>query len=75
MATEREETTRDCPYCGGNKWLPAANPLVIFETGTDIALEGAGVEVLAFGCESCGFMRFHSTKVFGIDTQAPPPPE
>jgi hypothetical protein len=69
LAIEREEAARDCPYCGSNAWVPAANPLVIYETGTNIATEGAGVEVLAYGCSVTGFMRFHSTKVLGIDTQ------
>jgi hypothetical protein len=45
---------------------------VIYETGGIVIGPGAesrGVEVLAFACQACGFMRFHSTKVHGIDTK------
>ena len=43
---------RECPMCGGTKWL------LLDGHSTLQALEG-GLEALAFSCDECGFIRWH----------------
>jgi len=63
---------RKCPYCGCSEWVGplgggGLKPGVLVLTHVDELgdLSAEGIEVVAFTCRDCGYLRFHNPEMPG----------
>ena len=48
----------DCPICGGSAWTEPEHEISLREVNPRV-IRGGGLQVHAFVCTACGFVRLH----------------
>ena len=61
--------TPNCPFCGADQWMPAANdrvlilqeaPLTAWGNPSEDSDDWIATGAVGFICEECGFLRVHA---------------
>jgi hypothetical protein len=58
----------DCPICGHREWAKTEHDLLLREADPRI-IRGGGLQVDAFVCHNCGFVRLHRAEQQAVPSE------